>query len=605
MVSDGGTARDLKRATLEKILASPAFAAAPRDQSFLRFVAEETLAGHGAELKETVIASGVFGRKADFDPRLDAIVRVVANHVRKRLAQYYATDGAGDPMIIEIPKGRYEPVFRAREAPPAAPSPAPSGRRWLSVAAGLGVMACGLLGFLLYRGCFRPAPHSLVVLPFANLDGAKESDYLAGAISEDLTTELARSASLRVVARTTALQFQKQGGDVRAIGRKLGVQALVEGGVRRTGGAVKITAQLIDVASGYHLWSASFEGPQTRLLDFQDQIAGSVRQALGASAQPPAARPSGDIPTEAQEAYWEARYLLRCGSDGRAAAVPFLEQAVKLYPNYAKAYAALATAYSTMAFHAEGPPAELAAKARQAAGRALALDRSSAESYVALAVLAYSRDHDWRLADSLFHEALRASPNYARAHTAYGLALMSRGRSDQAIEHMRTARDLDPLSSLAGNDLAVVLWSAHRWSESLDASRRTLEVQPDFAPAYLVRGACLTAQGDFRGADAAFEQAARRLGRISTLLGLWGYSRARAGDRASALAMLQELGASPEQFPRAVVAAGLGDRALALDYLERAFARQETDIVFLAAHPCLDSLRGEPRFRALLGRLGL
>jgi TolB-like protein/Tfp pilus assembly protein PilF len=592
--------RAAAHAALEKALASSAFARAPRDQSFLRFVCDEALAGRGGDLKETVIATTLFGRKGGYDPKVDSIVRVVASHVRRRLEQYYQTEGAADALRIVLPRGGYEPTF----APPAEkPVGALRRRRWLIAAVALSALAGVGIGYLLRSPAWRSDRTALVVLPFANLDGSPESDRLADALSEDLTTELARGARLRVVARTSALLFRKQGADAREIGARLAVGSMLEGSVRRSGGVVRITAQLIELRGGYHLWSEAFEGPPARLAEFQDRIAQAVRRRLGDSGPPPRSVP---LPSpEAQDAYFQARYLLRRGAEGREKAVPLLEKAVALEPRYPAAWAALATAYSTMAFHMEGPTAELAAKAKAAGSRALELDPESAEAAVAMGGVAYAREHDWAAADAWFRRALAASPNYPRALTANGLFLMTRARAADAVHYLRQARDLDPLSSIASNDFAVVLWCAGRYRESIQAAGRSLAVQPDFAAARIVRGMCYVETGDLAGAGVDLEEALRLVGRLNVVLGALGYRHARAGRRAEAETLAREIQANGGSFHAAVIAAGMGDRTRAIELLNQSLAGGETDAVFFPSHPAFAGLGAEPGYRALLARVGL
>jgi len=198
------------------------------------------------------------------------------------------------------------------------------------------------------------------------------------------------------------------------------------------------------------------------------------------------------------------------------------------------------------------------------------------------------------------------NPNYARGYNGLGIALLSRGRLDDAIANIRRARELMPLSNVARNDLAVALWCAHRCSEVLEVTRRALELEPTFAPAHLLRGECMAEQRGLRAAEGEFQQATVPGGRAAWILGPWGYARARYGDRAGAQAILRELeSTAPDaSFHAAVVLAGLGDRERVFQLLERAIDAKDVDTMFMTVHPAFEGLRGDPRFQALRARLG-
>jgi serine/threonine-protein kinase len=596
------------REHLEKVLASSSFGGAPRVQQFLRFVVEETLEGRVGDLKESVVAVSVFGRRSDFDSHSDSVVRVQASHLRKRLREYYLTEGVQDGIVIELPSGAYVPAFR-----PAAGLPAAVARRrtpkWLLPAAGLLVIAAAAFALWTSRWLVRNSPTSIAVLPFASLDAAPESEYLGEGIAEDLMTALARSQDLRVVARTSAFQFRDKNVNAASVGRDLGASVLLEGSLRGDPDHLKIAAQLVNASSGFDLWSESWEGPAGDAPLFEERIVRAVRQVLGKGGDraqadaAPAIRPP--LPG-AQEAYWRGRYLLSKGHESRAGSIRFLEEAARADPQYAPAWAGLATAYATMAFHMEGDIDELLAKARSAGGRALQIDPDSVEALGSLAVLSYAFDRDWAGAERGFERALELNPSYARGHLQYAMGLISRARFDAAIAHIRAARVLDPLSFAIGNDLALALECAGRYDESIASSRQTLRSDPTFAYAHVPLGDALAMKGDFAAAIAEFDRATQKLGRGAWILGEMGYTLARAGKKAEAENIAREIESDDGPGVQlAHVYAALGDKARALDALDRAYAQRIVDLNFMAVDPMLATLRTEPRFLALKARLGL
>jgi serine/threonine-protein kinase len=596
------------REYLDKVLASSSFAGAPRVQQFLRFVAEETLEGRAGEIKESVVAVHVFGRRSGFDSRSDSVVRVHATHVRKRLREYYRTEGLHDGVVIELPPGAYVPAFRPANGAAAAAARRPR-RRWLLLVAVLASLAAavalGVFGWLA-----RNSPTSIAVLPFVSLDGTPQSDYLVEGIAEDLMTSLARAPDLRVVARTSAFQFREKNISARRVGRDLGASVLLEGSIRGNPDHLKIAAQLVNSASGFDLWSESWEGSTGDAPLFEERIVRAVREALGKSPGkrgPPVSATAIRPPLPgAQEAYWRGRYLLSKGFEARAGSIRFLEEAARVDPQYAPAFAGLATAYATMAFHMEGDVGELVAKARSAGGRALQLDPASSETLASLAVLSYAFDHDWTSAERGFERALELNPSYARGHLQYALGLVTRARFDAAIAHIREARVLDPLSYAIGNDLAVALYCAGRYDESIASARQTLRNDPTFAYAHVLLGSALAMKGDSNAAIAEFERGIQALGRGAWILGPMGYALARAGRKTEAANIGPEIESEDDGGVQiAHVYAALGDKPRALDALERAYAKRIVDLNFMAVDPMLTSLRTEPRFRALKGRMGL
>jgi serine/threonine-protein kinase len=599
---------DEVRECLDKVLASPSFAGAVRLQQFLRFVVEETLEGRADEIKESVVALRVFGRRGDFDSRSDSVVRVQATYLRKRLREYYRAEGADDRIAIELPPGSYAPVFR-----PVASLPAPAverkRRKWLLPAAGLAILAAAL-GMAAYVWLAGHSPTSIAVLPFATLNAAPDSDYLAEGIAEDLMTALARAPGLRVAARTSAFQFGGRNANARSIGRELGVRFLLEGSVRGGPDHLKIAAQLVNAWTGFDLWSADWEGPAADAPVFEEQIVREVRRVLGkppgkreganaAAARPPVAA--------AQEAYWRGRILLSKSPEIAAGSIPFLEQAVAADPQCAAVHAALTTACVMALYHGTiGQRDEALRKARREGARALALDPGSSEAYASLAMIAFAFDHDWAAAQRGFEQALELNPSDARAHLQYAMGLVTRGRFSKAIAHADRARTLDPLSFAASNYVAIALYCAGRYDESIAAARHTLAADPGYASAHVAIGRGLAAKGDSAQAVAEFDLALRKYGREPWILGRLGYALARGGQRAQALDVASEIDRQHgPAVQTAFVYAGLGDRQRALDALDRAFAEANIDLNFMAVDPMLASLRAEPRFLALKRRMGL
>ena len=280
------------KAELKRLLDSRTFRAAERQKDFLRYTVEQRLEGHADRIKEYSIATEVFHRGDSFDPRLDPIVRIEARKLRLRLAKYYSSEGERDPIRIEFPKGGYAPVFRhvliAAKAPKAAISEAgPSTYRrapsWKLVVAAILLLAAAAIYWLGGDHRVPTAPShvtSIAVLPFLTLGESREDDYFSDGLTEELIALLGRVPGLQVVARTSSFQYRGQTLDVREIGKKLNARTILEGSVRKYGGGLRITAQLVDASNGYRLWSESYDRELKDALAVQREISQAIVSAL-------------------------------------------------------------------------------------------------------------------------------------------------------------------------------------------------------------------------------------------------------------------------------------------------------------------------------------
>jgi len=282
------------KAELKRLLDSRTFRAAERQKNFLRYTVEQELEGHADRIKEYSIATEVFHRGDSFDPRLDPIVRIEARKLRLRLAKYYSSEGERDPIRIEFPKGGYAPVFRhvliAAKAPQAAISEAgpstyrraPSWKVGVVVAAILLLAAAAIYWLGLDRRVATAPSHvtSIAVLPFLNLGESREDDYFSDGLTEELIALLGRVPGLQVVARTSSFQYRGQTLDVREIGKKLNASTILEGSVRKYGGGLRITAQLVDASNGYRIWSESYDRELKDALAVQREISQAIVSAL-------------------------------------------------------------------------------------------------------------------------------------------------------------------------------------------------------------------------------------------------------------------------------------------------------------------------------------
>ena len=609
------------RREMERILAAPEFANAVRLREFLSFVVEEALSG-AESIKEVTVAMRVFNRRASFDSSGGSVVRVGALHLRNRLREYYAGSGRLDEVVIEVPKGSYLPVFRRADigangasGGAARGALASGGLTRKAMAAAAGILLLLVAGaWWLARATVRHADASIAVLPMANL-GDPEMDRMCQAFTEDLTTELARLPQLRVTARTSAVQFRSKDGDVREIGERLGVANVLEGSVRKEGGTIRFTVQLIDIRSRYHIWSEAYERDAKDLLAAEAEVtrlaASGAAGRLGVadlSAFAPAHQPSAEV----RDLFWKARYLRaeKLRPETWVQAAELLEQAVRRDPQYTEAWAALTSLSGTMAFHGIGGFDAGMAKARGAANKTLELDPRSPDAHLALAEIAWLQDHDWAGAERSFRRVIDLNPSFAAGHGWFAIALLSRGRFDESMRQLDTSVRLNPLPYVVSNDRATVLYVARRYDECIAQARRILAIDPRYWYAHIAIGNCLRAKG--RYAEAILEYRLLPKEDLDAATGNLGNVLAQAGQREEAKALLGKLQAEVNAADEgngwvrvSWIQIGLGDKAAALTSLENAYAHHETDANYIGVDPIYDPLRNEPRFQALAKKLGL
>lgn len=596
------------REALARVLASQTLVSAPRLRQLLRFLGESVLCGRPDDLKEYVIGCEVFGRGDSFDPRLDSVVRVEVRSLRIKLQRYYSGEGCQDPVLLDLPKGRYVPCFRYRAPEPPRTEIAAVPRRGVRLraglaAAGLLAAALALTGWLVTRA---PAPASIAVLPFSSLDSDLESRLLAEGLVEELTVALSRVPGLQVAGRLSASRFDPARDEAGAIvRRKLRVGWVLEGSLHRSGGRLRVAAHLTGGRDGRIVWSDVFEEDAADLLRVRNRMAQAIAAAL---RLPVGTAPlSRDPGPEAFDAYLRGRYLRRrMTAEGMVQSVPWFEKAVQLEPGFTAAHAALADSYCMMAFHGLAPREPAAERARREARTAIDLDPRDARAHGALAWLAFTHDRNGPAAEQEFRRSIELDPNWASVREWFAFALAAQARFDEAVTETRKAAELEPLSFLTSNDAAGVLYFARRYEAAMQDARRALELDPHATQSHLLLGACLRAQG--RPAEAAAELRLT-LGPGAPppeVAGRLGEACARSGNRAEALRWLKFLLREPPHCTEAAyIELGLGDPEKALALLNQACDRNEGSSLFLRVEPLADPLRADARFATLLRRVGL
>ena len=457
---------------------------------------------------------------------------------------------------------------------------------------------------------------ALAVLPFADLSADGAYEYFADGLTEELMARLANVDGLKVVGRMSAFSFKDQPIDVRDIAARLGVTAVLQGSVRHSGDRLRIVVQLIDARNGYQLWTDSYEREVADVFVIQDDIARQIvtrlrGQVSGVDAARLTERSSATDDPEAFNLYLKGRYEWhqRTESSLRAAA-DYFQQAVDRAPGYALAHAGLADAFAVLGFYDFLPPRTAFPAAAAAARRALELNPSLVEPHATLGYVALYYDWDWPQAESEFRRAIDAEPGYSTAHQWYANYLTAMGRFDEAASRMGTAMELDPLSVIANAALGWVHFFAGDYERTIRQCTRALDLNPDFALAWLWRGIAHMELGDTAAALADHEQSVRLSGGSAIHVAAQAHALAHTGRQQAATALLRELAARTGSdyvppYELAKLYDALGDRDAALGSLEQAYDDRSHSMAFLAVDPQLRELHEEPRFRRLIQLVGL
>jgi len=410
----------------------------------------------------------------------------------------------------------------------------------------------------------RADEKSIAVLPFTNMSADAENQYFSDGLAEELINALTR---LQVASRTSAFRFRGSDVDIRQVGRDLQVSTVVEGSVRRAGNRLRVTAQLINVADGYHLWSERYDREMADVFDIQDEIVESIVKAVAPTlvgdARTAVKRPTENL--EAYELYLKGRHHwhLRTPSAMQVAQQTF-EQVIALDPDYALAWAGLADCLSIRRAYGWASAAQLRDRAREAATRAMALDPSLAEVNFAQAAYTFYFEPDWRRAEVFLRQAIAINPRFAGALAYLGIVLASDERDDDVMALVDRVREADPLSTFAHYLVSVIYFIRKQFPESEVAARRVLELQPDALPGLWMLGLALTALERHQAAVEAMQRAVT-LSRAPFYVGLLGLVLARAGrtdDARRLLAELEDRGGRGEYvapFTLLEIHVGLGD----------------------------------------------
>jgi TolB-like protein/Tfp pilus assembly protein PilF len=461
----------------------------------------------------------------------------------------------------------------------------------------------------------RDDPKSIAVLPFADMSPESDQEYLGDGMAEEVLNVLALLPDLHVAARTSSFAFKGTGRSIQEIGRELAVATVLEGSVRKAGNQLRITAQLNTVADGYHLWSQTYQRQMEDVFAIQDEIARAIVDTLRVKLLGEQDRPlvkAGTKSPEAHDLYLQGRhYWYRRYKVGLQTALEYFERAIEADPNYAPPYTGIADAYSVLGIYGLAPPNEARAKGQAAAEKALALDSELADAHFSNGVVLFFLLGDHACADRALQRATELNPNSAKAHVWRALSLTHAGtRRDEGVAEAERARTLAPDSAYVSACAGLSKAWAGRNEEAIPEFEHALEQDPESIIGLYGIGCSYSALRRHEDAIAALEKAANLANRMAVILALLGSAYGRAGMESEARAILEELqDRSQREYIAPVflasICATVGRPDDAFRHLDAALAERSPAFANSIRYALWEPIRSDPRFGAILDKLGL
>jgi serine/threonine-protein kinase len=460
-----------------------------------------------------------------------------------------------------------------------------------------------------------PAPEkSIAVLRFMNMSEDSENEYFSDGVTEEITSMLANVPGLRVAARTSAFSFKGENRDVTEIGQKLRVAALLEGSVRKSGQQVRIAAQLVNAADGFHIWSEVYDRELADIFVLQEEIARTIVEKLQVQFLGPVDTPHVARQTENLEAYnlcLKGRYFSNQRTvNGLRASIDYFQQAIALDDAYAQAYAGLADAYSLLGWYRHLSAEEVYPRIRWAAEKAIGEQCCVPEALTSHGYARFLYEWDFPGAEAEFRQAMNLDPGYPTVHHWYGEFLMAMGRLEEAREQVLQAHALDPLSLTINVGVGWSEYFLGRWEKAIEHYESVLLMKPDFVIVPWFLGPAYVQSGQYAKAVAFYEDWMERRGEHPGLVALLAQAYALAGHVDEAEDVYSGLQESDQSAPvfadyHALTLTALGRTDEAFEYLEKALTERSWVLVFLKVDPAYEPLRSDPRFPNLLTRIGL
>ena len=455
---------------------------------------------------------------------------------------------------------------------------------------------------------------AIAVLPLEDFSGVSGHEYFADGMTEALITCLAKIKALRVISRTSAMQYRRVQKPLPQIARELNVDAVIEGSVLRSGDRVRISAQLIHATSDQHLWAESYERDFRDILSLQSEIARRIVDAVQVILTPEERAQLGSsrkVDPEAHELYLKGRYHWNKRTEENIKkAIGYFRRALDCDPIYAQGHAGLADAYHILGYYNLLPPKEAYPKGRAAALKALQLDNSLAEPHATLGVIKRDFEWDWKGAEVEFQRAIEINPGLAEAYHWHGTLLSMQGLHSEALREKTKALEIDPLSVVIRTDVGRLFYFARDYDQEIERYLAALDMDPNNDSAHLWFAHVYQQMGKFEEALSELQKGWHLSNESTYALAQLGHGYAVAGRDSDARDVLTRLTTLSKQryvspYHVAVVHVGLHEDDIAFEWLERAFEHRSPWLGYLNVEPQLDALRSDSRFQDLLRRVGL
>ena len=526
--------------------------------------------------------------------------------------------------VFDVPAGsKTDENLGTNAAPAQSGFAVPAERRplrWvILLALPIVIVACAYVAWRHFRPKPQPGPAiaMLAVLPFENLTGDAEEEYVSDGFTEEIITQLGRlnHDQLRVIARTSMMTYKGSHKPIRQIASELGVNYVLEGSIRNTSDGLRVTAQLIRADDQTHLWAREYDRPLGDLVKVQGEVAEAVAQEIQVRLSPEAEQTLAGVARvdpEVYSAYLKGRFFWNKRSrDGLSMAVAFFEQAVQRNPNYAPAYAGLADAYNALVFYGFVSGPDGIPKAKAAATRAVELDGSRAEGHASLGYIYFMWEWDWPAAEREFQRAIQLNGNYVPTYQWYALYLAAMGRGPESLVQIRQARELDPFSVIVASASGYVAYFARQNGQAAIEAEAALREEPDFMVPHAVLGLASEAQGNYGKAILEFQKALQLSNsQPAAYLDYLGHAYAISGNRRDANKILAQINQNAQGVIgapayRAATLVALGEKDEALKALEGGSEKGSYGFMWIKVDPRFDALRSDSRFQSLMSRAGL
>lgn len=457
--------------------------------------------------------------------------------------------------------------------------------------------------------------HRLAVLPLKNISNDARDDFFADGMTEELISNIARIGGLNVIARTSTMKYKETTKDIRQIGEELNVGTVLEGSVRRSDNKARITVQLVDVARQVNLWSQDYDRELSDIFSIQSEISASIARELKVRLVESELSQGGHSTTRNMDAYQEyltgKHFLNQRTSEGIKTAVAHFEASITHDPDFTLPYPALAYCYTLLGAAGYGDVSRTDSdhKSRKALQKALQLDPNLAEAYAASAYAKFRIDWDWDGAENDFKKAIALKPGYATAHEWYALYLAVRGRLDEALKHMQSAYELDPLSSSVNTGLARIYHFRQELRQAADQIHATIKLDPSYAEAHFTEGMVYHRMKNYTAAEKALQKAIELSGRRPVTLGMMGANYAAMGKMSEVKAILTELQQPPmnndKLYASGIIHLAMGEHDQVFPTFEKLTKQKYGLLIYMKVQNDFFNLPKHPRYAQLMKEIGL